>query len=481
MLMTVSLFISCNKDDDGVEIGCTYVKDPECFCLENPNNPLCNVDCSFETNPDCFCQASPTDPRCCTFEIDPDCFCQSNPNDPQCATSGPSSGFHTFFDFENQLILDSIFETGYIPDNPDGWQSDAKATPSFASGDAPQGNTYFVNEIQVLNANWAWTSNLRKRDTIDLSSLREPTLNFWVRTSNSKPMLIEIGLVDDSGESGYHPGGVYAEVNGDWKQFSLNINRLNNENEWKWGDGIDVSTLTYLKFGFNIEGQDAGDIFEVHIDDIYINDGVPAGAIEYPKSTVGGGEFYTYFDFENQPIIDSIFDTGYIPDNPDGWQENGKATASLRMGDAPEGDFYFVNEIEVLTAAWTWTSNLFLDEPIDASSLATPTLNFWVRTSNAKPLLMEFGMVDDSGESGWHPGGVYEEVNGDWQLFSVDLKALNDGSAWQWGDGIDMSQLSLLKFGFNIEGQTEGDIFEVHIDKIYLADGAPSGAITYPK
>jgi len=480
LIGSVVYISSCSKDEKAV-LGCTYSQDPDCFCQENPDNPLCNITCTFETNPDCFCMQNPDDAQCCSFEYDPICYCAENPTDILCDNSGPSSGFFTFFDFEDQPELDSIFDTGYIPDNPDGWQESAKATPNLGSGDAAQGEYYFINEIEVINAGWAWTSNLYK-DTpgLDLSSLSEPTLNFWVRSSNAKPTLLEIAFVDASGESGYHPGGVYAEINGDWQQFSINIAKINQNEEWKWGDGIDPATISLLKFGFNAEAQEQGDIYEIHIDDVYISDGAESGAIEYPM-IMEPGDFHVYFDFEDQPEVDSIFSTGYIPDNPDGWQENGKATASLGSGDAAQGDFYFINEIEVINAGWAWTSNLFDDMSIDASGLSSPHFNFWARTSNAKPALFEIALSDDSGESGWHPGGVYGEINGNWQQFSININEVNALGDWKWGDGIDVATLSFMKFGFNTEAQEQGDIYEVHLDVISLTDGAPSGAITYPK
>ncbi len=484
LLGVAGLFLvtACNKDDDTIDISCTYVQDPTCFCQENPNNPLCNLSCTFETNPMCFCEANPEDEQCCTFEFNSECYCEANPTDILCTMSGGmSSGVYTFFDFEDQPAIDSIFNTGYTPDNPEGgFQDNARAIASLGSGDAAQGEFYFINEIEVINAGWTWTSNLFKTVELDLSSLSEPTLNFWVRTSNSKPALMEIAMVDDSGESGYHPGGPYMEVNGNWKQFSLNLNNINATEDWKWGDGINVGSINFLKFGFNAEGQEMGDIYEVHIDDVYIDDGVPFGAVEYPM-VMDAGEFHTYFDFENQPEIDSIFNTGYTPDNPEGgFQNNARATASLGNGDAAQGDYYFINEIEVFTAGWTWTSDLFDNMMIDASALSSPCLNFWARTSNAKPALFEIALTDDSGESGWHPGGVYSEVNGDWQLFSINIEEINNLNDWKWGDGIDPSMLRGMKFGFNAESQEMGDIFEVHIDQIYLSDGAPSGAIAYP-
>ena len=481
LLVSSMVFISSCSKDDKIELGCTYSQDPDCFCAENPDNPLCNIDCEFDSNPECFCMQNVGDPQCCTFEFDSECFCEENPTDILCQSTGPSSGFFTFFDFEDQPNIDSIFATGYIPDNPEGWQENGKATGSLGSGDAAQGDYYFINEIEVKNAGWAWTSNLFKETPgLDLSSLSEPTLNFWVRSSNAKPALMEIALVDASGESGYHPGGVYAEVDGNWKQFSLNLNKINQNEEWKWGDGIDPATISLLKFGFNTEAQDQDDIYEIHIDDVYISDGPESGAVEYPMS-MAQGDFYVYFDFEDQPVIDSVFTSGYSPDNPDGWQENAKATASLGTGDAAQGDYYFINEIEVVNAGWTWSSNLFDGMSIDASGLNSPHLNFWARSSNEKPVLFEIALSDASGESGWHPGGVYSEINGSWQQFSINLSEVNALSDWKWGDEIDFATLSAMKFGFNSEGQEQGDIFEVHVDLITLTDGAPSGTNLYPK
>ncbi|MEL7118595.1 MAG: hypothetical protein AAFO07_04120 [Bacteroidota bacterium] len=477
------LVSACEKDLLPDPPTCTFTKDPDCFCQANPNNPLCNIPtCTFESDPDCYCTNAPEDPRCaqaCTFEDDPVCFCEENPNDSRCQTTN-NPGFHTFFDFEDEnLIVDSIFSTGFTGDNPDGWQSDGRAVGSIATGNAAQGDRYFVNEIEVINEAWAWTSNLYKVDTVDASSLAEPTFNFWIRTSNEKPLTAEIALVDDTGESGYHPGGAYAEINGTWQLFSLRLNAINEEG-WKWGDNLDFSTINFLKFGFNLNGQTLGDIFEVHVDHIYLDDGVPPGAIAYPAVEVVETQVVSVFTFEEEElIIDSIFTTGFTGDNAEGWQSDGRAVASIVEGDAPEGSKYFSNEIEVINEAWAWTSNLAKEEAFDLSAMTDPTFNFWIRTSNEKAATIEFGIVDDSGESGWHPGGAYAEINGDWQLISINLTELNN-IGWQWGDGLDFSQISLIKFGFNLNGQTLGDIFEVHVDHIHFADGAPEGAIIYP-
>ncbi len=46
---------------------CTYDKDKDCYCKENPNDPRCedeSGDCTFEADPVCFCEENPGDPRC---------------------------------------------------------------------------------------------------------------------------------------------------------------------------------------------------------------------------------------------------------------------------------------------------------------------------------------------------------------------------------------------------------------------------------
>ena len=489
LVLSISLFLSsCDKEDLPEAPTCIFSKDPDCFCRENPNNPLCNVaNCTFELDKDCFCENAPEDPRCeipCVFEEDAACFCEQNPDDEKCNNdvgSGESSGFYTFFDFEGEVEVDSIFTTGFTGDNPDGWQSDGRAVGSIGTDGAKQGDQYFIAEIEVLNENWAWTSNLFKAEAVDISSLANPTLNFWVRTSNEKPMTIEFAMADDTGESGFHPGGPYAEINGDWQQISIKLKDLNGLPDWKWGDGIDFNAINFFKFGFNINGQALGDIFEVHIDDVYINDGVPNGAIAYPKVEVVENKICTLFDFEGEDAIETFFSTGFIGDNPDGFQDAGRAIASITNGDAAEGDNYFVVELEVIKEGWAWTSNLFKEALIDLSAVNTPTLNFWARTSNEKPIVLEFAMSDGTGESGWHPGSPYAEVNGEWQQFSINLADLNSTGEWKWGDGIDFDMINFFKLGFNIDGQALGDIFEVHIDHVYLSDGVPSGAIAYPK
>lgn len=46
-LAAMAVLPSCDKDDELLNLSCTYVQDPDCFCQNNPNNPLCNLDCSF--------------------------------------------------------------------------------------------------------------------------------------------------------------------------------------------------------------------------------------------------------------------------------------------------------------------------------------------------------------------------------------------------------------------------------------------------
>lgn len=486
------LISSCDEEELPAPPTCTFSKDPDCFCRENPNNPLCNIaNCTFELDPECYCENAPEDPLCkeaCTFEENPECFCEENPNDDQCKTNVggediESSGFYTFFDFEEEgLEVDSIFATGFTGDNPDGWQDKARAVGSIVDGDAPQGSRYFSAEIEVLSEGWNWSSNLFKTDTIDVSSLSQPTLNFWIRTSNEKRAVIEFALVDDTGESGWHPGGAYAEINGEWQQFSIDLAKLNELGEWKWGDGIDMTAISFLKFGFNSNNQTQGDIYEVHVDDIYIADGVPNGAFAYPViEVVAGAKECIIFDFEDQPEITDIFETGFTGDNVEGWQDKGRAIASLGSGDAPDGDYYFINELEVLTDGWQWTSNLLSQDMVDLSAVAEPTFNFWVRTTAEEPVVMEFAISDDKGESGWHPGGPYPEINGEWQLLSINLQTLNDTGTWKWGDGINFATINKMKLGFNIARQPLGAIYEIHVDKVYYGDGTPEGAIVYPK
>lgn len=443
---------ACNRIEDNIPLPCTYLADPECFCDRFPDHPLCSATID------------------CTFEADPDCFCTANPNDPQCDLSSGGSeiqgSIFTYFDHFEGQNADTVFESGFLPDNPQGWQERADPNARIQSGDAAIGEDYLAVEIEVLEAGWAWTSNLfydwmeRTGSPFDAGS--DPYFNFYIRTVDGVPFQFEGAFGDADGESGFH---FKFDGSSDWQFYSLRMSTL----DWKWGSGANMNALNYFKLGFNVDGFEAGAIPEVHMDGVYLSASPAAGATVIDQANAN--LYHTYFDFEAVDDISAIFSSGYIPDNPDGWQEKGSINATVKSGDAAKGDQFLELEIEVIDEGWAWLGNLFSSEVLDISVVSDPHLNFYIRTADGGPFQIESAFADPAnGESGFNIDKSL--INGEWKLISVKMDAIN----WQWGGTLDYSQLNLFKFGFNQDGYVNGDIITVHVDDFTITSGPANGA-----
>lgn len=441
---------SCNRLEDEMVIPCTYLSDPDCFCGENPNHPLCGGATG------------------CTFEEDPVCYCQENPEDELCNMEGGeiAGALWVYYDHFEGQDPNAVFESGYIPDNPNGWHEKADPNPSIKSDGAAIGNDYLAVEIEIIEAGWAWTGNLFyswvESEGVSFDAGNDPYLNFYVRTADAVPFQFEGAFGGPAGESGFQ---FKFEGAGDWQYYSLKMSTL----DWKWGDGVDVNAIDYIKWGYNIDGFEVGDIPEIHIDGMHISSTPPVGAtvIDQAQANVA----HTYFDFENVEDVSTIFVSGYIPDNPDGWHEKGAINATVESGDAPQGDKYLNLEIEVVEEGWAWLGNLFSEESLDFSGVSDPHFNFYIRTAEGEPFQIESAFADAvNGESGFNIDKNL--INGDWQLMSIKIEAIN----WLWGGTLDLSQLNVLKFGFNQDGYANEDIINVHVDNFTISSGPAIGA-----
>ncbi len=453
LILAVGLivFASCNRIEDDIPVPCTFLADPVCFCDNFPTHPLC----SEETE--------------CTFAEDPDCFCAANPDDPQCDMGGGNDitgALWVYYEHFEGQDPNVVFESGYIPDNPEGWHEKADPNPSIKNDGAAVGDDYLAVEIEVLEAGWAWTSNLIydwvESDGAALDAGDDPYLNFYVRTVDGVPFQFEGAWGDADGESGFH---FTFEGNADWQFYSLRMSTL----DWKWGSGADFRNLIYIKLGYNINGFNVGDIPEIHMDGVYISATPPSGAtvIDQAQANV----VYTYFDFENVEDVSTIFTSGYIPDNPDGWHEKGSINATVKSEGAPVGDNFLELEIEVIDEGWAWLGNLFSEEMVDISAVADPHLNFYIKTGDGGPFQIESAFADPTnGESGFNIDANL--INGDWQLMSIKVDAIN----WQWGGTLDRGQINTFKFGFNQNGYANGTLITVQVDHFNITDGPAAGA-----
>jgi hypothetical protein len=135
------------------------------------------------------------------------------------------------------------------------------------------GNTYLT--VGLANAgNWNWTGDMYKAGPMDLSTVANAYINFWVNT-NGKRGFFQFETTQSNVKWGGNldANDYYVQTTG-WKLYSLRLADI----QWsKWG-GTGTATsldpkgvLDYLKIGFstgNVSGP-----YEVNIDDVYISDG----------------------------------------------------------------------------------------------------------------------------------------------------------------------------------------------------------------
>jgi hypothetical protein len=135
------------------------------------------------------------------------------------------------------------------------------------------GNKYLT--VGLANAgNWNWTGDMYKGGPMDLSTIDNPYLCFWINTNGKKGFFqIETNQSNVKWGGNLNSTDYFVETNG-WKLYTLRIKDIGWE---KWGGsgtstGLDAKgVLDYLKIGFTTGNVSGG--YEVNIDDMYISAG----------------------------------------------------------------------------------------------------------------------------------------------------------------------------------------------------------------
>ncbi len=173
-------------------------------------------------------------------------------------TDGPQKPVIKAFDFE---------------DNVNPYSGSASNGLNLSGISTISGNRYLT--VGLANAgNWNWTGDMYKGGPLDLSTIDNPHLSFWINTNGKKGFFqIETNQANVKWGGNLNTTDYYVETNG-WKLYSLRMKDIGFE---KWGGsgtatGLDVKgILDYLKIGFttgNVSGA-----YEVNIDDVYISAG----------------------------------------------------------------------------------------------------------------------------------------------------------------------------------------------------------------
>lgn len=274
-------FTSCGEENG--EPPLTFESDAVAFCLANPNDPDC---CKAEHNLDCYCttgdNATTDTQNCCLKEYNLECFCTENPDDAACAQNfGVGNGLGLLIDFESGT---SSFATDFY--NPSGlatFDGDANIAPV-------EGDHYFSLVLETDNENKAWhdfkydPNEGATEATIDLSTMSNPTINFWVNSgpneADSLGFTVALWGKDDgaggSDQTDYAAHPLFkASTGGEWKLMSFPIKDMTVQNGWDGGANAIDMTVKYklVKFAFMPESWHIPGRYVCHVDAISITDG----------------------------------------------------------------------------------------------------------------------------------------------------------------------------------------------------------------
>ncbi len=166
-----------------------------------------------------------------------------------------------------------VYKAWDFEDNVNPYSGNAENGLNLSGIGTKNGEKYLTVK-KAGAANWDWTGDIYKEGPMDLSTIVNPYVNFWVNTNGSKGFFqFETTQAAVKWGGNLNTDAYLVETTG-WKMYSLRVADI----AWsKWG-GTGTATaldakgvLDYLKIGFST-GNVAGS-YEVNIDDIYISDG----------------------------------------------------------------------------------------------------------------------------------------------------------------------------------------------------------------
>lgn len=158
-------------------------------------------------------------------------------------------------------------------DNVNPYSGSATSGINLSNIATKSGNRYLTVSLNGAS-NWNWTGDMAVGGPINLSSLTDPYINFWINTNGKKGYLqFETNQANVKWGGNTNTTDYLFETNG-WKLYSFRLKTFPWE---KWGGtgtatGFDIKgIMDYFKIGFTT-GNVAG-AYEVNIDDVFISDG----------------------------------------------------------------------------------------------------------------------------------------------------------------------------------------------------------------
>lgn len=297
-LGALTVLNSCGDDEDPI----TFENNPSQFCLDNPadtrcfsvdadvfcsNNPLDAQCCNPNQDVDCYCStddnATTDTENCCLFAYNPTCFCEANPNDSQCAQDfGTGSGLGILIDFESGL--QSFAEDFFNPSGLIEFNGDESIS-------AIEGDAYLSLVLETDNESKDWhdfkydPNEGNSTATIDLSSMADPHINFWVNSGTNPEDSLGFSISfwgKDDGAGGNdatdyadHPLFKTGNTNGEWVLVSIPISDMAVQNGWDGAnDPVDKSVnYKLIKFALMPASWHIPGRFVCHVDAISLTDG----------------------------------------------------------------------------------------------------------------------------------------------------------------------------------------------------------------
>lgn len=294
-------------------------------------------------------------------------------------------------------------------------------------------------------------------EAIDLSTFRDPYISMLVNTNDGACRLMY--EVYESQKFANHVDLIDTE--GEWKWVSIPIGEDVVFQDWGsngWSgddpDGVlDYSAIRYIQIGMGTGDVGGGNKWEINMDNLMITDGPvnEADIVDFSPVAI-------LWDFEDGADAYVVGD----------WQSDVLSSGTINGGGltAPQGSNYLEVTANVVNEGWNWYGNLEQSLNLDLSEYVNPHLNFYVNTAG-NDVTFE-AQVNDINEGSW---GTNFTANGDgWTLVSINLNTAEFGN---WGastDEPDFSGITLIKVGFNANGQPAGE-YKTYVDFVTITDG----------
>ncbi|MBN2744813.1 MAG: hypothetical protein JXR39_13050 [Marinilabiliaceae bacterium] len=305
----------------------------------------------------------------------------------------------------------------------------------------------------IVNSTGGWTNfmYIDYGKSVDLSEFHDPHITFLVNTNGKtgyiNPFMTQDGSTKDNHLTNANAserakyGDDYKVTTNGWEWRSYPISKL-------FPDFNPTSVFDNVKMRFtsgNVGNGGVNEIFEIHVDQIMITDG-----LQLPAAKV--------FDFEG--------------DAPE-WEENlAGATAKVNAveGEQVSGSKFYQVSIPSVAGSWKWMGAIGNYNAIDLSTMVDPHLSFQINTGSAEGMIQFESFQNNTKWGGAINTTDYKVKTDGWVSMSIRL----DGAFGNWGGdatAFDPTMaIDYLKLGFTT-GNIESGAYEVRIDDVYISDG----------